>query len=401
MAHVLAVAMQYIYPPTDGGKGGIYYRWEKLSRESSLHIAIVNSANAELRNEGFAWSDSCLVFPQVIKPSQECSKIELIRQMFHWLISGEPRQYLVCRSSVVRNKMMEIIKKENITTILLESPFVAGMIDLQEIKKMGIRIVTVFHNVEHIYFQDTNRWPKYLAEMEYHRICKFEKMMLRLSDEVICISPSDARCYQSMLPSASIDYCPTVMPVKKKKWKSDKAREYLVFCSQLSFVPNYEGLLWFLKNVWAFYHEKFPKVKLKITGNVKSEIQSKIRSYSGVELTGFLSDDALDELMSHTLFSVIPVLRGSGVKIKLLDSLSMGIPTIATTHCYEGVEYDCPQEEAPFLVADDSNSFLQYMETITVNKDRRDRLGENGFAYFDRVYASDENVRLWLSKLNG
>ena len=63
-------------------------------------------------------------------------------------------------------------------------------------------------------------------------------------------------------------------------------------------------------------------------------------------------------VMLNSLFAVVPIMGGSGVKVKLLESMAYGIPTITTLHGYQGVEFS-ERTEPPFLVAEDENDFLR------------------------------------------
>lgn len=396
------IMSQVVYPPSDGGKQGIYYRMLALNKKCDLSVAMVNSANIKVDHNGCSMFKQLLVFDRVLKPSKECGKIELLGQFIRWIFSGKPRQSLVVSSSKVRSVLMQYIKKNNIQVVCLESPYVRELIDLEGLHRLNVKIVTVLHNVEHIYFADTNTWPEFLRNMEYQRIKKYEIDTINVSDAVAGVSPWDVAYFQKlcMLKQGSIKYIPSVLPVPKEQWEQRKntSEKYINFCGTLSFKPNLQGILWFLEHVFSKYTQQYPEIELKITGKVSAEVRNILEPYANVKLTGYLSEEELHSVMLNSLFAVVPIMGGSGVKVKLLESMAYGIPTITTLHGYQGVEFS-ERTEPPFLVAEDENDFLHYMCGLTDGRIDFLKLGLEARAYFEAVYADETNIDKWIKVL--
>lgn len=400
MENVLVLINQYIYPPNDGGKRCIYYRLKNLSKKLNIHLVFVNTANDIVVDKAFLWAKKKIVIPQLVKPSFMCTKLELLLQFIAWWKSGIPRQSYILCSNMIKKQINDYIVKNNITTVLMETPFVYSMLDLKFIKKHNIRLVTVFHNVENIYFQETSIWPKKLAVLEKSRIENLERKVLKNSDLSICISPYDKEWYEAKFNIKNIKYLPSVLPRVEKLWKNHDSN-YIVFFSQLSFPPNYLGLMWFLKNVFAKYCEMFPGIKVKITGKISDEKRACIEKFKNVEMTGFLNNTDFDLLLQNALFSVTPINQGSGVKIKLLEALSYGIPTIATRHCYEGIRFEVKAGDEPFVVAENDDEFLQHMIELTSSRNCRERMSDNAYNFYTKEYSSEENINNWTKSIIG
>jgi len=397
MNNVLMLMSQVVYPADDGGKQAIYYRMEKLEAITNLSIMMVNSANRVIDNEWVKKFRQIKVLEQILKPSKECSKLELFKQILSWIFSGKPRQSLVNRSKQIKMYIMKYIQEKKVETVVLELPYVAELVDVERLHKWGVKVVVVVHNVEHLYFEDTNTWPSFLKRIEYNRICRYEKNILNTVDCSIGISPWDVLYFREKIGVDNIKYLPAYLPVPKQQWSMQNNEEkYIIFCGTLSFKPNLQGIIWFLDKVFSKYQQRHPEVYLKITGKVSEETRNLLKYYSKVELTGYLSEEELHCVMLNSLFAVVPILSGSGVKIKLLESMSYGIPTITTLHGYQGVEFS-ERKEPPFLVAKDENDFLHYMCGLTDGSINPLELGETARRYFEATYASEENIENWLS----
>lgn len=393
--HLFMLSSQVVYPPTDGGKQGIYYRMNALGTRTRVSVCMVNSANIAAADGGFDAVHHVRIIPQILKPSKECSHFELVCQTVHWLTSGLPRQALVTDSAEVRKQLMEYIRETRVTTILLESPFVAPLLDFPQLRKWNVKIVVVLHNIEHLYFQETTTWPAPLRSMEYERIKRYELQILRQADLGISISPWDAQYFKEQLGAPNVVYLPSVLPRKDTRWHSQNSN-YILFTGGLSFPPNYEGIVWFLEEVFSRYRERFPKMELWITGKRSDAAERLARTYDHVHLTGFLTDPELRKVECGCRFIIVPILKGSGVKVKLLDAMAIGAPVVTTLHGRQGIFGDTQKAEAPFLCGEDADMFLQHMYDLTEDVDMATSLGERAQHFYDTTYASEENVDKWL-----
>ena len=393
--HLFMLSSQVVYPPTDGGKQGIYYRMNALGTRTRVSVCMVNSANIAAADGGFDAVHHVRIIPQILKPSKECSHFELVCQTMHWLTSSMPRQALVTDSAEVRKQLMEYIRETRVTTILLESPFVAPILDFPQLRKWNVKIVVVLHNIEHLYFQETTTWPASLRSMEYERIKRYELQILRQADLGISISPWDAQYFKEQLGASNVVYLPSVLPRKDTRWHSQNSN-YILFTGGLSFPPNYEGIVWFLEEVFSRYRERFPKMELWITGKRSDAAERLARTYDHVHLTGFLTDPELRKVECGCRFIIVPILKGSGAKVKLLDAMAIGAPVVTTLHGRQGIFGDTQKAEAPFLCGEDADMFLQHMYDLTEDVDMATSLGERAQHFYDTTYASEENVDKWL-----
>ena len=95
-------------------------------------------------------------------------------------------------------------------------------------------------------------------------------------------------------------------------------------------------------------------------------------------------------------FAVVPIIKGSEVKVKLLDAMAIGVPVVTTLHGRQGVFSDVLQGEEPFLCGENANAFLQHMYVLTEDDDMAAMLGNRAKYFYDTTYASAENVDRWL-----
>ena len=222
---------------------------------------------------------------------------------------------------------------------------------------------------------------------------------MKCADHTICISPQDAHDLQKEFDTTSISYLPSVLPKKEKYWKTN-ASKTIIFTGGLSFYPNLHGVMWMLKHVWSSFLENYPDYKLVITGKVNDTIKKKLALYPNVEYSGFLSEEELERRMIGAQFAVVPIIKGSGVKVKLLEALAYGMPIVTTEECHCGV-WTMTKEEAPYMHTSDPQQFLRYMCRMASDVGVRESMGTTARAFFEETFASDANVKQWVYVLNG
>ena len=96
---------------------------------------------------------------------------------------------------------------------------------------------------------------------------------------------------------------------------------------------NRDGLKWFLAEVWPLIIGARPDVRLHIAGRVGNIIPRPLPG--GVTALGFVDD--LAAAYAQACVAITPLRTGSGVKIKLIEGLSYGLPSVATSVGAEGI----------------------------------------------------------------
>lgn len=400
---ILFLTTQVVVPPTDGGKQGIYYRVRAIAEKQTTLLVMFNHGGTKdaLKKSKPYFPDAMNI--SLIEPFQRdvkgASWYYKIRWGISWLLGGRCRWEKLLSSQHIMDALMFEILENNIGTVVLEGPFAAALLDVPQLKRKHIRIVLVEHNVEYKYFLESLKLPHWIAGLEARRIYSMEKKIVKCADHTICISPQDAHDLQKEFDTTSISYLPSVLPKKEKYWKTN-ASKTIIFTGGLSFYPNLHGVMWMLKHVWSSFLENYPDYKLVITGKVNDTIKKKLALYPNVECSGFLSEEELERHMIGAQFAVVPIIKGSGVKVKLLEALAYGMPIVTTEECHCGV-WTMTKEEAPYMHTSDPQQFLRYMCRMASDVGVRESMGTTARAFFEETFASDANVKQWMYVLNG
>ena len=395
---ILDLSMLLFFPADTGGKAGIFHRIIGLAHEHDVCAVIVNSENDIIKlNNEFNIPQNMRIYinSAVTKPINETNSIEKMLQTIKWLISNKPRMACKISDSNLRRKITKIVNEYKPDLIYLESPFVYELLNWNQIDRKKTKVINVVHNQEVEFFKAANNWPLILKNIEIDRIKKYERYIMRFSDGVNCVAPEDA-LYGQDIVGDKCRYVPSYLAKSEKKWSFKSATEkYIYYSGSLSFNPNLEGLLWFLNNIYSKYITNYADVSLKITGRVNEKIKKELSKYKQVEFTGYLSDEELEDIICNSVFTVVPVLSGGGVKMKMIEAMKYGVPAISTVHVRNGIALS-KKANVPFLYTDDPLKFVEYMNLLTENSEIRKNIARQECNYFEEIYSSKNNLEKWV-----
>lgn len=112
-------------------------------------------------------------------------------------------------------------------------------------------------------------------------------------------------------------------------------RNGLVFTGAMSYEPNREGLLWFLRQVLPRIRERVPDVPLRVTGDPGA---TDLAAFEGVEVLGHVQD--VRPHIGEAAVAIVPVLSGGGTRLKLLEAMAMETAVVSTSKGAEGLDVE-------------------------------------------------------------
>ena len=400
MKKCIVISPQVIIPPTDGGKNSMYNHLISLAKISNISLVMGNNDDNNVNkylNDYLNNIKKIFVFERVNKKIKKINYLKKCLEIIKWFFSFKPRQAQTIESKKNKNIVTKYIIENNIDHIILETPFAFEYLDYNILINKDIEIILIQHNVEYLFRKDCLDKYGIFSWWEVYLTKQYEKNVLKKSNRVVTISPKDKEILKNVFSINNIEYLPTPFKENKNKWIGNDSN-YLLFSGSLEFFPHYHGIKWFIKEIFYEFIKEYPNIKLKITGKVNKKIKKELSTYNNIEFTGFVSDKDLEELLLNCNYMVIPIIKGSGIKIKLLEALSMGIPTIVTEHCYEGMPFDKLKYDDPYLVAKNEKDFISKMRLIINNNDEKLKISNNAKLFFEDIYGKNNN---WANKLLG
>ena len=189
------------------------------------------------------------------------------------------------------------------------------------------------------------------AKLEARRVRRFEARVAMNSDLVFA-APNDAR----ELVASGVDpetlrdtyHLGDDAQLDLPSLRFAATGRKLMYVGFLGWEANAQGLLWFIEQVWPRLVARHPTLEFDIVGKgADARLETAVAAHPGIRLHGFV--DSLEDIYTTSRVSVAPLCFGSGMKVKVLDAMARGMPTVTTRVGAEGI---AAQDGRHLLIAD-------------------------------------------------
>ncbi len=172
-----------------------------------------------------------------------------------------------------------------------------------------------------------------------------------------------------------------VAGVAAEPWRAP-AGARLLYTGSVSYGPNAEAVAHFARDILPLVASAVPEARLLVTGGLPAALPPGVQ-HPGVTLTGWLSDEVLEALYRGSRACVVPLLSGTGTRIKILEALARGVPVVSTSKGAEGLAV---VDGEHFLIADEPAAFARATIRLLRDPDFAERLGARGRAFVRQRY---------------
>jgi glycosyltransferase involved in cell wall biosynthesis len=198
------------------------------------------------------------------------------------------------------------------------------------------------HNVEHIiwerlYSSEKNRLRKWYLKLLAKRLKQYEIQHLNNLDAILPITPDDETIFKNLGCSIPLHVTPLGIDLDDYVPSPEKISAPSLFhLGSMDWLPNLEAIDWFLENCWARIHAERPQLKLYLAGRGFPKRLVDAR-HPNVVCEGEISDS--NEYMRTKQVMVVPLLSGSGMRVKIIQGMALGKTIISTSIGAEGIQY--------------------------------------------------------------
>jgi GT2 family glycosyltransferase/glycosyltransferase involved in cell wall biosynthesis len=199
-------------------------------------------------------------------------------------------------------------------------------------------------------------------------------------DAVLVVSPYEKEILAEKLPAQRIEIVSNIHGTRAEVPPYETRRDFL-FIGGFEHTPNVDAMLWFVNQIMPQIRVRLPGVRLHMIG---SKMPEAVRSLAGDEVLAHGYVENVDSFFESCLLSVAPLRWGAGVKGKINQSMSFGVPVVSTTIGVEGMHLTHGEN---VLVADTAADFAQ--EVVRLYRDARlwERLSQNGIENVEQYFS--------------
>ncbi len=210
------------------------------------------------------------------------------------------------------------------------------------------------------------RQEKEVKELEISRLNKY--------DAVVTLTDTDKKILEQNGVTVPLFVSPAAVNAKVLPYKGWNGN--IIFIGGYGHLPNKEGIDWFISKVMKNVERD---ISLQIIG--AGWPQSYEMENKNVKLLGFV--ESLEDVAQGSIM-IVPILTGSGMRMKILEAAAMNIPFITTSVGVEGLDF---RDGESCLIADTSMDFGKALTQLMDDESLRERLVSHASNVFVNKYS--------------
>jgi glycosyltransferase involved in cell wall biosynthesis len=381
------------FPLDSGGRIKTYHTLRTLAREHAVHC------HAFVRDESQRQFQRDLdgLCASLTLHSRPVSRLRELRAMASSYATGKP--YLV-----LRHFDRDVF--ERLRTACARQPFDAVYCDHLSMfeygRQLGLPIVLDAHNVE---FEIVRRHARTLgfspiralAEVEWRKLRRYEQAAYPQCQLIYSVSEIDAQSIRMLgrgvAPVAVVPISVNAGDVERQT-PLPSAPE-LLFVGGLHWPPNADAVTFFIKEIFPEIVKAIPNVHLTVVGRSHESITDRVGHPERITFAGHVRD--IESYFSRCRVMVVPLRSGSGMRVKILDALARGVPTVTTSVGCEGIDAEPGKH---LLVADTPSAFAAAVLRLLGEEDLAQSMSRGGRLLVMEKYDEAVVGRLTLAGLS-
>lgn len=269
----------------------------------------------------------------------------------------------------VRNNKYDIIQFEGL--------FVASYLDSVR-KNCDAKLVYRAHNIEHqvwerVAQQKHDPLKRWFINIVASRIKKYELQQVNGFDAVAVFTGQDKISMQDY-GVKNLEIIPVGIDMDHYRPEPDKA-EYpsLFFLGSLNWMPNREGIEWFLENFHKDLVDGELRTRFYVAGNdIPDQMFDEYDVMGKIYIQGEV-DDALEFVNSKSIM-IVPLLSGGGMRVKIVEGMAMQKCIISTSLGAEGMLYT---NGVNILIANTRQEFFEAIKRCIADEEFCKTIGRN------------------------
>ena len=210
-----------------------------------------------------------------------------------------------------------------------------------------------------------------------------EKVFFNKANILICVSKEDALFHSKFVKPDKIRIIPNYIDINRYT-KSKEKENYIIMSGDFNSFQSAYGIKWFVKNVWHPY-KLYNKTKLLLAGRGSDSILHQINS-NGISATGAVEE--ISQYIAKAKVSIVPLMHGSGSRLKILEAMASNTPIVSTSLGVEGIEH-----ENAVLIGDTAELFYQHIRNLLDDINYAKKLSEKAYSILLERYTLDVNAQ--------
>jgi polysaccharide biosynthesis protein PslH len=350
---ILWISPFFLHPTDRGAQIRTLGILRQLHRHHEIHFATLDTgSSAEGIERSVEYCTKAYAVPH--KPPKRGSPV-FFAQAAASIFSSVPLAISRYGSRELRRIVADLDSSGNFDAMVCD--FLASVPNIPDLG----RCVLFQHNVE------TTIWERHLEHakspvdrfyftLQARRMFQYERRACRESAHVIAVSAIDAGRMRERFQVSRVTDIPTGVDLEFfRPPESAPPISDLVFTGSMDWLPNIDGIRWFVQEILPLIRRERPGCTVTIAGRKPTpEVEQLASPSSGITVTGTVPD--IRPYLWGSAIAIVPLRIGGGTRLKIYESMAAGIPVISTTVGAEGLT--C-HDGRDVVIADSAEAFAR------------------------------------------
>ncbi len=387
---VIWLKSDYVDPPDTGGKLRTYNLLRELHKRCDVTYVSLTSDPRKHATEA-CWASRIITF---FRREEKKAGIEFYLRLLTRLFSRRPYivQKYLCRQ--IREYQRHLLSSpangksttRDQTVLICDFLEMAGNV----VRSTPWPKVLFQHNVESVIWRryvdnETNWLKRAYFWFECQRLTRYERETCNRFDLVLAVSEKDRETLRAIGVTKPIEVIETGVDTEFFAPKTDQlpVPGKLLFLGSLDWMPNIDGMRWFVADIYPRIQHLCPQVTLDIVGRRPTPSISNLQATdSSIRIHANVSD-VRPYIAAADVF-VVPLRVGSGTRLKIFEAMAMRRPVVSTTIGAEGLAVRSGEH---VLLADSPEAFAQQVAALLRDPARNKAIADNGYRMVTRKYS--------------
>lgn len=363
--HILWLKTELLHPVDKGGKIRTYQTLKHLKHAHRVTYLTLDDGHAapdaEVRAEEYCHE---LIRVPFTAPSKGTAGFyaDLARNV----VSSLPYAVSRYRSAAMREAIRRAVRERGIDLVICD--FLTPSINVP--RDLGVPTLLFQHNVEaaiwerHASVAGHPVKKAYMRE-QWRRMRAWERDECRRFDHVIAVSEADRDVFRNDYGVTSVSDVPTGVDTDFFRPSGRVALQphEIAFTGSMDWMPNEDGIAWFVREVLPLVRREVPDASLSIVGrNPTAVVKALAGEAPAIVVTGTVPD--IRPYLERAAAIIVPLRVGGGTRLKIFEAMAMERPIVSTTIGAEGLPV---VDGTDIRIADDAAGFAAAVTALLRN----------------------------------
>ncbi|MDP4173873.1 MAG: glycosyltransferase family 4 protein [Bacteroidota bacterium] len=349
---ILQISPQVPFPLDNGGRIGIYGIAKYLANRGHEIDFVCYRKETDYN---YAYNELSLFSkPEILDVQTENNPVKALLNLF----SDVPYNISKFFSVELEQFLRKYFKNNNPDIIHIDHLHMGWCISiLRELTNAPIALRE--HNLEYKIMQRYsekahNPLIKKYSDIQFRKLKKYEISLCEKFDLCTMVSEEDESVLKCLNPKTKTLTIPAGVSSSLLDLQCSKILPFTIaHIGDMSWLPNYDGLTWYLNEVFPEVIKKIPQIMLYLYGKGNENLKIPEFLKHNITVVGYVKN-IWDQLLDKQL-CIVPLRVGSGIRIKILEMMAAGKSILSTSIGKEGIQVNDMNE---ILIADGPAEFI-------------------------------------------